>query len=92
MVSSNGNTPEQSTDKSSHHDDTVTFDISFGPPLDPANVMSTTVPPADDMSITVATAGVVLVYKPRSMRELLVKAAPQIMVSIHPRSDDVRAL
>lgn len=32
--------------------------------------MSTTAPPADDMSITVAPAGVVLVYKPRSMKRL----------------------
>lgn len=36
--------------------------------------MSTTVPPADDMSITVAPAGVVLVYKPRSMKKLFVRA------------------
>lgn len=47
----------------------VTFDNSLGPP--PAGVMSTIVPPANDMSITVAPAGVVLVYKPRSRKQLL---------------------
>lgn len=58
--------------------DTITFDISLGPPLDPADAMSTIVPPAEDMSITVAPAGVVLVYKPRSMRKLFMESAPQL--------------
>ena len=47
----------------------VTFDISFGPP-NPAGVMSTRVAPAADMSMTVAPAGEVLVYKPRRMRSV----------------------
>lgn len=48
--------------------DIVTFDKSLGQP--PAGVMSTNVPPAYDMSITAAPAGVVLVYKPRSRKRL----------------------
>lgn len=47
----------------------VTFDISLGSP-NPAGVMSTKVAPAADMSMTVAPADVVLVYKPRSMRSV----------------------
>lgn len=42
--------------------DSVTLDISLGP-LTHAGVMSTTAPPAGDMSITVAPASPVLVYK-----------------------------
>lgn len=61
MISSNVNKK-----KSTEHEDIITFDIPLGPPLAPADVMSTKVAPADDMSITVAPAGVVLVYKPRS--------------------------
>lgn len=59
--------------------------------------MSTTVAPVDDMSITVAPAGVVLVYKPRSMclkeamRMLLIKPVPQFVKSKHLECDDVRA-
>lgn len=44
---------------------TVTFDICLGPPLTPVDATLTTAAPADDMSITVAPAGVVLVYKSR---------------------------
>lgn len=59
--------------------------------------MSTTVAPADDMSITIAPAGVVLVYKPRSMclkkamRMLLMKSPPHFVKSKHPKCDDMRA-
>lgn len=66
MISSNVN-KKKSTEQRFHHDDTITFGISLGPPLAPADAMSTKVAPADDMSITVAPASVVLVYKPRSM-------------------------
>lgn len=89
MVSSHVNKQEKSTEQHFRHDDTITFDISLGAPLDPADVMSTIVPPADDMSITVAPAGVVLVYKPRSMKKLFIKSAPQFVVSIQPKRDDV---
>lgn len=57
------------------HNGTITFDISLGRPPDPTEVMSTTVPPVDDMSITVAPTGVVLVYKPGSRTQLLRKSA-----------------
>lgn len=70
---------------SSHN---VTFDVSLGLPLDPADVMSTIATPADDMSITVAPAGVVLVYKPRSTRGLFVRTVCAEHLS---KRDDVRA-
>lgn len=79
----------KSTDQCFLCDDTVTFDISTGPALGPADVMSTIATPADDMSITVAPVGVVLVYKPRSTRRLLMKSAPQFAVSIHPKRNNV---
>lgn len=63
-------------DKKAHsrfsHNDSITSDIALGP-LSPAGVMSTTALPADDMSITVAPALTVLVYKPRA-GELLRKS------------------
>lgn len=60
--------------------------------------MSTTVAPADDMSITVGAAGVVLVYKARSIvlrerdedEDVTMNSAPQFVKNEHPERDNVR--